>query len=75
MKKTIFSIVSAVQLGKLSEPFTARAVNELLNIDYANVFLPKHRVGNPGGYTELFVRVNRRPALYRLHTSHEGESV
>ena len=25
-----------------------------------------NRVGNPGGYTELFVRVSRHPAMYGL---------
>ena len=30
-----------------------------LGIDWAGTFLPKHRVGNPGGFTELFVRIRR----------------
>lgn len=33
-------------------------------------FLSKHRVGNPGGETELFVRV--APGLYRLVTPRDG---
>jgi hypothetical protein len=30
----------------------------------AAVMMSKHRVGNPGGFTELFVRINA--GLYRL---------
>jgi len=39
-------------------------VNRKLKIDWAGTFLPKHRKGNPGGYTVLFVRVER--GVYRL---------
>ncbi|HEX4134448.1 MAG TPA: hypothetical protein VHY84_07565 [Bryobacteraceae bacterium] len=39
-------------------------VNWALSIDWAGTFLPKHRVGNPGGYTELFVQIER--GRYRL---------
>ena len=48
----------------LAEPFRAADVNRVLKIDFAGTFLPKHRVGNPGNNTELFVQVNR--GLYRL---------
>jgi hypothetical protein len=41
-------------------------VNKELGITYAGTFLPKHRVGNPGGNTELFLQVSYHPALYRL---------
>ena len=63
---TIRRIREAVLNGQLGQPFSPRLVNEALGIDWAGTFLPKHRVGNPGGYTELFVRVNQRPALYHL---------
>jgi hypothetical protein len=60
---TIKLIRAAVQTGRLSQPFRAEDVNRLLGIDWAGVFLPKHRVGN-GYTTELFVRVGH--GLYRL---------
>ena len=63
---TIRRLRDAVCLGLLEEPFSPRDVNEALGIYWGGAFLPKHRVGNPGGNTELFVRVNCRPALYRL---------
>lgn len=65
--QTIRRIREAVRSGQLSEPFTATDVNRLLNIDWATTFLPKHRVGNPGGETELFIRV--MPGLYRLNSN------
>lgn len=37
----------------------SRDVNKALGIHWAGVFLPKHRVGNPGGQTEHFVQVGR----------------
>ena len=64
--ETIRRIRDAVSHGLLEEPFSPRAVDEVLGIHWAGTFLPKHRIGNPGDYTELFVRVSRRPALYRL---------
>lgn len=39
-------------------------VNRVLKISWAGTFLPKHRVGNPGNETELFVRIQK--AVYRL---------
>jgi hypothetical protein len=39
-------------------------VNRALGIDYAGVFLPEHRVGNPGGFTQHFIQIER--GLYRL---------
>ena len=57
----------AVRDGRLQEPFRARDVKRACP-GFAdktfNVFLPKHRRGNPGGNTELFKRVDR--GLYRL---------
>ena len=64
--QTIRRIRDAVSYGLLAEPFSPRDLNDALGIRWGGTFLPKHRVGNPGGYTELFVRVSRRPALYRL---------
>ena len=63
---TIRHIRDAVAKGRLPPSFGPSAVNQCLGIGYAGTFLPKHRVGNPGSYTELFVQVNHRPALYRL---------
>jgi hypothetical protein len=57
-RETIRKAREAVRTGKLGREFTPAEVN------WASTFLPKHRVGNPGGSTELFVRV--RPGVYRL---------
>ena len=61
---TIRLIREAVLHRHLGQPFGPRHVNQALGIDWAGTFLPKHRVGNTGGNTELFVRVNSHPALY-----------
>ena len=61
---TIRKIREAVKTGRLGREFTAAEVNVAIMISWAGTFLPKHRVGNPGGYTELFVRI--RSAVYRL---------
>jgi len=63
-RETIRRIREAVRMGKLQNEFTPAQVNEVLHIRWAGTFLPKHRVGNPGGFTELFVRLGR--GLYRL---------
>jgi len=63
---TIKRIREAVRQGKLQEQFSPKEVNAALGIYSAGNFLPKHRVGNPGGNTELFVQINDRPALYSL---------
>lgn len=63
-RETITKIRQAVKSGSLPEEFTPLKVNEFLKIDWAGTFLPKHRVGNPGGYTELFIRARR--GWYRL---------
>ncbi len=57
-------IREAVRGGTLLQPFRPAEVNRALGIDYAGVFLPKHRVGNPGGFAEHFVQIER--GLYRL---------
>ena len=64
--KTIKRIREAVLQGKLQQQFSPKEVNAALGIRWAGNFLPKHRVGNPGGNTELFVQINDRPALYSL---------
>lgn len=63
-RETIRDIRRAVRSGTLPGKFTPVQVNEALGINSAGTFLPKHRVGNPGGYTELFVRIAK--GLYRL---------
>ena len=65
-RKTIRRIRDAVRTRRLPEEFTPAIVNNSLNISWAGTFLPKHRVGNPGGYTELFVRIGK--GLYRLES-------
>ena len=69
MRKSRFvhAIRIAVKEGHLREPFRAHDVKEVCPgfADHTYpVFLPKHRRGNPGGYTEYFERIE--PGLYRL---------
>jgi len=65
MKRLASQIYAAVKHGVLEEPFNADAVRAACP-DWGDhtygVFLPKHRVGNPVGHTELFRRVE--PGLY-----------
>lgn len=63
-RETIRKIREAVHHGKLPPQFTPIHVNVLLKIHWAGTFLPKHRVGNPGHFSELFIRI--RPGLYSL---------
>ncbi len=63
-RETMRKIREAVRSGALGQQFTPEDVNRKLKIDWAGTFLPKHRKGNPGGYTVLFVRVER--GVYRL---------
>ena len=58
------SIREAIERGSLVQPFRPADVNRVLGINYAGGFLPKHRVGNPGGFTQHFVQIKR--GLYRL---------
>ena len=67
MRATIRLIHRQVESGRLPPHFRAAMVNEALGIRYAGTFLPKHCVGNPGGYTQLFVRLDR--GLYRLNVA------
>ena len=68
-RRAIRLIRDAVRHGELEEPFSPQHVNAVLGIGWAGVFLPKHRVDNPGGNTEFFVRVSSLPALYCLAPS------
>jgi hypothetical protein len=61
---TIRLIREAVAAGRIPVQFTPSDVDAALGIDWAGTFLPKHRVGNPGKNTALFVQVSR--GLYRL---------
>ena len=65
-RKTINNIREAVRTGKIPCEFTPAQVNAALKITWAGTFLPKHRVGNPGNNTELFIRI--RNGLYKLNT-------
>jgi hypothetical protein len=49
---------------KLAERFCLADVNRALGINYAGVFLPKHRSGNPDKFSERFVQIGR--GLYQL---------
>lgn len=40
-------IKEAVEDGRLTEPLIPKEVNKVIGIDYAGVFLAKHRVGGP----------------------------
>jgi hypothetical protein len=63
-RETIRRIREAVRSGKLPTVFGAADVNAALSIHWAESFLAKHRVGNPGSETSLFVQVSR--GRYRL---------
>ena len=63
-RTTLRRIREAIKGGALVQPFRPADVNRALGIDYAGVFLPKHRVGNPGGFTEHFIQIER--GKYRL---------
>ena len=63
-RTTIRRIREAIKSGALVQPFRPADVNRALGIDYAGVFLPKHRVGNPDGFTEHFIQIER--GMYRL---------
>lgn len=50
--------------GALEQPFRRNDVSRAIGRSLPVAFLPKHRVGNPDGETELFQQVGR--GLYRL---------
>lgn len=61
MGKLHNAITKAVSTKKLMQPFSVNDVNNrcsnlLLN---SPSFLSKHAEGNPGGYTEYFVRMSK----------------
>ena len=66
MRDFASEIYAAVRAKRLAEPFDAAAAKRSCpgwaERTY-HAFLPKHAVGNPGGNTELFVRVS--PGRYR----------
>ncbi|HKY21989.1 MAG TPA: hypothetical protein VJM31_12295 [Vicinamibacterales bacterium] len=62
--ETVKKIRKGVAQGTIPPIFKPGDVNRALKIDWAGVFLPKHREGNPGGDTELFVQIRR--GVYRL---------
>ena len=66
-RKVAQRIVTAVQRGALSPHFKPQQISRAVKIslDTARVFLDKHRIGNPGGFSELFVRVSR--GVYRIN--------
>ena len=63
-RNTMRGIREAIEGGRLIQPFHPADINRALGISYAGVFLPKHRVGNPGGFTQHFIQIER--GLYRL---------
>ena len=68
MKHGVYtSIVQAVRQGRLKEPFTKRDFRNACpgwGEGTYNAFLDKHTVGNPGGNSELFIRV--APGKFKL---------
>ena len=67
MSRFMNDIRRAVSEGRLEEPFSGSDVERACpgwGKRTYSVFLPKHRVGNPGGYTAYFIRVDA--GLYRL---------
>ncbi|RJP65945.1 MAG: hypothetical protein C4532_17115 [Candidatus Abyssobacteria bacterium SURF_17] len=67
MSKIEDDIRKAVKAGKLKQPFRAADVRKACPqwpLKTLRTFLPKHRVKNPGGYREIFVRVF--PGRYKL---------
>ncbi|MBW2566393.1 MAG: hypothetical protein JRE24_05835 [Deltaproteobacteria bacterium] len=61
------SIVDAVTQGRLEEPFSADDFREACSgfaYETYRTFPYKHRVGNPGGYSALFVLV--APGRFKL---------
>lgn len=65
-------IVRAVSIGKLKEPFARddfRKACPGFGEGTYRAFLHKHRVGNPGGNSELFERVS--PGRFKLVRPYE----
>jgi len=67
MKQMASEIYEAAKRRKLPEPFNAEMVRKACpgwSKNSYSAFLPKHAYGNPGGNTELFVKVRR--GFYRI---------
>lgn len=59
-KSNIYStLVQLINSKLLNKPFTVSDINRECNglLKKSPSFLSKHRVGNPGGHTEYFIRV------------------
>ena len=56
--KLLDGIRNGIQTKKLTQPFSVDDVNQACNnlLVKSTAFLGKHAVGNPGGYTEFFIR-------------------
>ena len=66
MSRLYNTISQAVSDNILTQPFDVADVNRACNnlLLHSPAFLSKHAVGNPGGYTEYFIRVS--PGKYKL---------
>jgi hypothetical protein len=65
--KVYTAIVGAVKSNRLKEPYGSkefRAACPGFGDGTYNAFLHKHRKGNPGGNSELFIRVD--PGKFRV---------
>jgi hypothetical protein len=84
MRHEVYSgIVAAIRAGRLPEPFTnedfRRACPKFGEGTY-KAFLHKHRLGNPGNASELFLRVSSgkfkciRPFKYGFGSNRAGNT-
>jgi hypothetical protein len=67
MSRIYTSIVNAVENGSLNEPFSVtdfRRTCRGFAYNTYTTFLAKHRKGNPGNYSEMFIRVSE--GVYKL---------
>jgi hypothetical protein len=64
-RETIRLINEEVASGRIPRTFKPADVNKALKIDWAGVFLPKHREGNPGGETEFIVLNDKIQLFFR----------
>jgi hypothetical protein len=70
------AIRSAIESGSIPSQFRAsdlHAAMPELSPHAFNTFLPKHRAGNPGGNSELFVRLDR--GLYTLKQTGTAQDI
>ncbi len=66
MRPTFRRFFETVETGKLVEPFDVLQAKKATGLPWVGSFLAKHRVGNRGGNTELFMRVRTAPVRYRI---------